>query len=116
MINFQTYFKIMAHSIDVHDIEEFEKLATSKDLEMAKAIVNTILENLTTKKRHIHVLEVYIKSTYSVFDLTVDRNNFVDTLEKNLKIFEHHEMYEDCAKVVEAIDYLKANIGDNSLN
>ena len=98
----------MAHSIDVHDIEEFEKLATSKDLEMAKAIVDAILKNLDTKKRFIHVLEVYIKSTYSVFDITVDRNNFIDTLEKNLKIFEHHEMYEDCAEIVKAINSLKS--------
>lgn len=98
----------MAYSIDVHDIEEFEEIVKSKDLKMSKYIVSLILKNLNTKKRFIHALEVYIKSTYSVFDITIDRKNFLDTLEKNLEIHEHHEEYEDCAKILKAINSLKS--------
>ena len=39
--------------------------------------------------------------------LTIDRKDFITTLEKNLEIFIYHEVYEECTKIQEAINKLK---------
>jgi hypothetical protein len=39
--------------------------------------------------------------------VTVDRVDFLITLEKNLQIYEENELYEGCAKIVEAMKFLK---------
>ena len=40
-------------------------------------------------------------------DITIDRQEFVTTLEQNLPIYEKHELYEECAEIVNAIKVLK---------
>ena len=42
-----------------------------------------------------------------IMDLTVDRRDFIDTLEKNLEIQIYHEEYEICAEIQKAIEKLK---------
>jgi len=42
-----------------------------------------------------------------VYDVTVDRRDFITTLEQNLPVFEEHELYEECAEIVKAIEFLK---------
>lgn len=81
-----------------------------KDINIAKAIVDAILTNLETKKRHIHVFEIEVEEEESVYDLTIDRNNFIDALEKNLTHYEKEELYEECAKIVDAIKFLKNKV------
>jgi hypothetical protein len=49
---------------------------------------------------------VFCEEDDAVYDLTLERDNFLDTLEKNLKIFEHHEDYEGCVKIQKAISQL----------
>jgi hypothetical protein len=41
------------------------------------------------------------------YDITVDRQDFITTLEQNLPVYEEHELYEDCAEIVKAINFLK---------
>lgn len=97
----------MAYSVNVKTYEEFEDLIYSKDLNISKSIVDSILKNMTTKKRHIHVLEIMIEDEDKIMDLTVDRNDFIDTLEKNLEIHVYHEEYERCVEIQNAIQKLK---------
>ncbi len=97
----------MVSKIKVKNVEEFEKLINEKDLKISKSIVKGILENLVGKKKHIHVLEVYLQDEDSVIDITCDRNDFIATLEENLKTHSYHEDYEACAGIKKAIDYLK---------
>jgi protein-arginine kinase activator protein McsA len=85
-------------------------MARYKDINIAKAIVDAILTNLETKKRHIHVFEIEVEEEESVYDLTIDRNNFIDALEKNLTHYEKEELYEECAKIVDAIKFLKNKV------
>ena len=69
--------------------------------------MGNILQNLIGKKKHIHVLEVYIKDEDSIVDVTCHREDFVETLEENLLIHIHHEDYESCSGIKKAIEYLK---------
>ena len=97
----------MATEISVFDSDEFEQLVANRDLRISKALVETILKNLNGRKRHLHVLSVLVEQEQAIYDITVDRQDFVVTLEQNLFILEENEDYETCAKVMDAIKFLK---------
>jgi hypothetical protein len=97
----------MVTEISVFDSDEFEELVTQRDLRISKALVETILNNLKGRKRHLHALSVLIEQEQTIYDITIDRKEFVNTLEQNLPIYEKHELYEGCAEIVKAIKFLK---------
>ena len=97
----------MATEISVFDSNEFEELVSRRDLRISKALVETILKNLKGRKRHIHALTVLIEQDQTIYDITVDRSDFIQTLEQNLPTYEKHELYERCTEIVTAIKYLK---------
>ena len=97
----------MATEISVFDSDEFEQLVASRDLRISKALVDTILKNLNGRKRHVHALSVLVEQEQTMYDITIDRQEFVTTLEQNLPILEKNEEYETCAEVVKAIKFLK---------
>ena len=97
----------MAMKISVGDVNEFEQLVKDKDLKISKGIVGGVLENLLTKRKNVHVLEVYIENEDSIVDITVHRDDFIMTLEEGLKTHIHHEEYEACSGIQKAINYLK---------
>jgi uncharacterized protein (DUF1810 family) len=94
----------MAGEITVNNSDEFQEMVDNKDFRIAKAIVESILENLNTKKKNVHILSVACVEDQAVYDLSLDRKFFVDTLEENLKYFIEQERYEECQKIVEAIN------------
>jgi hypothetical protein len=100
----------MAIEISVFDSEEFEELIQQRDLRISKALVETVLKNLKGRKRHLHAMSVLVETEETIYDITVDRNDFLLTLENNLPIYEHHELYEGCAEIVKAIKFLKDKI------
>jgi hypothetical protein len=97
----------MAEEIVVNSSDEFQEMVDNKDFRIANAIVNSILSNLTTKKKNVHILSVNCVEDQAIYDLTLDRKFFTDTLEENLKYFIEQERYEECQKIVEAINNLK---------
>jgi protein-arginine kinase activator protein McsA len=97
----------MAEEIVVNSSEEFQEMVDNKDFRIANAIVNSILSNLTTKKKNVHILSVNCVEDQAIYDLTLDRKFFVDTLEENLKYYIEQERYEECQRIVEAINNLK---------
>jgi hypothetical protein len=97
----------MALELTVNNGEEFQELLDKKDFRIAEAIVNTILENINTKKTNVHILSVNFLEDESVYDLTLDRKYFAETLETNLKHFVEKEMYEKCTEITNAIEILK---------
>jgi hypothetical protein len=99
----------MATEISVFDSDEFEELVSQRDLRISKALVETILKNLKGRKRHLHALSVLIEQDQTIYDITVDRQDFVITLEQNLPIYEKYELYEKCAEIVKAIGFLNKN-------
>ena len=97
----------MAEEISVFDSEEFERLVSEKDIRISNALVDTVLKNLKGRKRHIHALSIMVEQEQMVYDITIDRNEFISTLEKSLPVYEEVEQYEKCAEVVKAISFLK---------
>jgi UDP-N-acetylglucosamine transferase subunit ALG13 len=97
----------MATEISVFDSDEFEELIANRDIRISKALIGTILKNLKGRKRHLHALSVLVEQEQTIYDITVDRQDFVITLEQNLTVFEENELYEECAEIVKAIKFLK---------
>ena len=97
----------MAEEITVKDNDEFEEIIANHDLRVSKALVETILSNLKGRKRHLHALSVMVLNEATIYDITIDRKEFITTLEKNLPIYEENELYEKCAEIIKAIKYIK---------
>ena len=97
----------MAAEIVVNNNNELQNMIDNKYFKIAESIITSILNNVNTKKQHIHVLSFTILEEGSTFDITLERKYFIETLEENLKFFIEKEKYEDCQKIVEAITLLK---------
>ena len=97
----------MARYIEVNTAKEFEQMIKDKSLSISKGIVEGILKNLIGKRKNVHVLEIYIKDEDSTVDVTCHRDDFIETLEENLKTHVYHEDYEACSGIQKAINYLK---------
>jgi hypothetical protein len=97
----------MASEIIVFNSEEFEELITKRDVRIAQALIDTILTNLKGRKRHLHALSVLVEQEQTIYDITVDRKEFLTTLKQNLSIFEENELYEVCAQIRDAIIILE---------
>jgi len=91
----------------VKTLEEFQELIDKKDISIAKAVIESILSNIKTHKKHVHVLSVQVDNENTIFDITLEKCHFKSTLEENLKYFEDKEMYEECIKINEGITKLK---------
>ena len=98
---------MMATEINLNNSEEFQEMIERKDFSIAKAVVESILSNLNGRKKFVHVLSVNCLEEASTFDITLDRKYFAETLQENLKYYVEQELYEECSKIVEAINTLK---------
>ena len=97
----------MAVEINLNNSDEFQDMIDRKDFTIAKAVVETILANLNTRKKHLHVLSVNCLEDGATYDITLERRYFEETLQENLKYYVEKELYEDCTQIVEAINKLK---------
>lgn len=100
----------MATEITVQNADEFQQMVDTKDFRIAEAIVNGILSNINGKKKHIHVLSVTCLEEEEIYDITVERKHFAETLEENLPYYVREERYEECQKIVNIINELKNNL------
>jgi hypothetical protein len=96
-----------AIEITVHNTEEFQELVDNKDFRIAQAIVEGILDNVSSKKKHIHVLSITCLEEGEIYDITVERKHFIETLEENLPYYVKEELYEKCAEITKAVESLK---------
>jgi hypothetical protein len=48
-----------------------------------------------------------LKDEELILDVTVDRDDFTYVLETHLPKYEAHELYEECAEIVKALEFLK---------
>ena len=96
--------------------EEFQEWVDNKDFRIASAIVEGILANLTTKKKNVHLLSVIIEEENSIYDITIERKHFAETLEENIVHYVREERYEDCQRIANVITELKGNDISNILN
>ena len=96
-----------AIEITVHNTEEFQELVDNKDFRIAQAIVEGILDNVSSKKKHVHVLSITCLEEGEIYDITVERKHFIETLEENLPYYVKEELYEKCAEITKVIESLK---------
>jgi hypothetical protein len=96
-----------AIEITVHNTEEFQELVDNKDFRIAQAIVEGILDNISSKKKHVHVLSITCLEEGEIYDITVERKHFIETLEENLPYYVKEELYEKCAEITKAVESLK---------
>ena len=92
--------------IEVRSMTDFQDLVDKKHFSISQAIVSSILSNLKTRRKNVHVLSVKCLEENTIFDITLERDNFSETLKENLKYFEDREMYEECAEISNAIKAL----------
>lgn len=90
----------------VKDLEEFERMVTSQDFVLAKSIVEGILANIDTDEPEARLLAITVKSESAVYDVTVPREDFAETLEQNLAHYVKEEQYEECRRIADTIEQL----------
>lgn len=96
----------MATEITLRNSDEFQAMIDKKDFTIAKAIVESILNNINTRKKHVHVLSVNCTDDNATYDITLEKRYFVETLQENLKYYVEKELYEECSQIVKAITQL----------
>jgi protein-arginine kinase activator protein McsA len=90
----------------VNTLEDFQMMVDEKNFSISEAVVDAILSNLKTRKKRIHMLSVKCIKENAIFDITLEKTHFIDTLKDNLKYYEERELYEECAKIHEGIKSL----------
>jgi len=90
--------------------EEMKDCLLGKDYDISFEVVNTALNNLNLKEgEEVDIMEFITEDSDLTYEVGIAQEDLKDTLEVNLKIMEHHEDYEICQKIIEAIKYLESN-------
>ena len=97
----------MAIEFQVKNVEEFEAMIQNMDFKISEALVNTVLKNLKNKRRYHHAFSVISEEDGDIYDITIDRQDFVKTLTKSLPKYELEEKYEECIEIQKAINLLQ---------
>ena len=99
--------------IKVENYDDFLKMAQTQKFTISQAIVDAILTNLETTRKEVPIFEIEVESEGIDVTLSVQTEEFINTLETNLLHYENEEAYEGCQKIIEAINYLKTKNGKN---
>ena len=95
------------HNWEFDTTEEMNDSFRGGDKKLHDLIVDTALANVKTKRKTIPVVSIYTKDEDMIYDIMIERDDMLETLEQNLTSMEEYEDYERCQKIVEAISYLK---------
>jgi hypothetical protein len=106
----------MAIEINLNNSDEFQDMIDRKDFTISKAVVETILANLATRKKYLHILSVNCLDDGATYDITLEKKYFAETLQENLKYYVEKELYEECSQIVEAINKLKEKENNGNKN
>ena len=98
---------VYVKQIRVDNYDEFLEMTRNERFTIAESIVEAVLSNLKTNRKEIPIFEIEVYNEDLTYTLSVQKEEFLDILEKNLIHFENEEAYEGCQKIVEAINFLK---------
>jgi|TARA_R110001592_G_scaffold39517_2_gene130133 hypothetical protein len=93
--------------IKVSTYQDFLDLTQNKKFYIAKTIVESILDNISTNRNSVPIFEVNVEDEGEIYTLSMERSEFQSVLERNLKHYEQEEQFEDCIEIKKAINYLK---------
>ena len=101
------YFN-MVKKIILKNYDEFEERLEQQDVEISNALVEVALASINSKKRFVPALEIELEEEEEIYDISLDTEDIVSTLQQNLGIQEFHENYETCFFIKEALDKLNS--------
>ena len=101
--------KYQPTELTVDSLEELNLMVGSQDFIFAKSIVEGILNTVHTDKPEVLLLLITVKSEDAVYEVSVGREDFAETLEQNLPHYIKEEEYEECRRIASAIEQLKEN-------
>lgn len=102
---------VYVKKITVDNYDDFLEMALNQKFTIAQTIVETVLENLKTRKKKIPVFEIEVEGEAATYTLSVKRDEFLSILNTNLVHYENEEAYEGCQQIIEAINFLKTKNG-----
>jgi len=71
----------MIYKLYLDNIEQFNNLIIEKDLDLSKAIVKIITENIHTTDKTIPAVEIYIKNIGEIIVLSINSEDFETCME-----------------------------------
>ena len=71
---------VYVKKITVDNYDEFLQMALNQKFTIAQTIVETVLDNLKTRKKKIPVFEIEVDSEGSTYTLSVQREEFLSIL------------------------------------
>jgi len=98
---------VYVKKITVDNYDDFLEMTKNQKFTISQQIVETVLNNINTRKKEIPVFEIEVEGEGSTYTLSIQTEEFIQTLKTNLIHFENEEAYEGCQKILEAINYLK---------
>ena len=102
---------VYVRKITVENYDEFLAMTKNQKFTISQQIVETVLNNLDTRKKQLPIFEIEVEGEGATYTLSIQRDEFIHTLKTNLIHFENEEAYEGCQKIIEAINYLKTKNG-----
>ena len=88
--------------------EDFLNQVREGDITLARMVIRTVLQNLTSKNTRHTITEIQFEEDGESYELSCHSDEFILTLEKNLQLLIEAEAYEECIKVTSALRYLKS--------
>ena len=76
----------MTHMITVKTQEDFEDLVRDRNFEISSAITKSIIKNLKGKRKNVPILSIKVLEEQTIYDITLKRDDMLESLEKNKKI------------------------------
>ena len=98
---------VYVRKITVENYDEFLAMTKNQKFTISQQIVETVLNNLDTRKKQLPIFEIEVEGEGATYTLSIQKDEFIRTLKTNLIHFENEEAYEGCQKIIEAINYLK---------
>jgi len=98
---------VYVKKITVEKYNDFLEMAKNQKFTISQQIVEAVLNNIDTRKKQLPIFEIEVEGDGNTYTLSIQTEEFIQTLKTNLIHFENEEAYEGCQKILEAINYLK---------
>jgi hypothetical protein len=96
------------HNLEFETSDDINKSFEGGNKYLSNLITDIAIKNIKTKTKTIPVVQILAKEDELIYDVVIDREDLMVTLEENLKIMEGYEDYERCIKLKNALEYLKS--------
>lgn len=87
----------------VNTSSEINSLALSLGFELNKHIVNKCFELYEMELEEVLIISIITIDTNQKYDITVKKEDMIETLHQNIHIFEQNEDYDGCIKIRDLI-------------